>query len=107
VNEDRWPLGFLLSPAQVVAALLRSTPPETLVRIDNGLPDDVRFVRMYVDNASQRLCVVLDHPSFKGVYDQYGGTRWADGEPLLFGLAPHATRYTGPEVAAVLAAATG
>jgi hypothetical protein len=106
VNEDRWPLGFVLSPAQIVAALLRSTPPETLVRIDNGLPDDVRFVRLFVSDLTQSVYVVLDHPSFKEKYEAQGHD-WHDGVPLRLAPAPHATYYTGPEVAAVLAAATG
>lgn len=100
-TEERWQLMFVIPPERVVGALLTTTPPDTVMRLIDGLPDDARFVRMFVDDRTQDLCIVLEHPSFKAKYEAHGmNHQW--GAPLC-SPAPFMTLYSGKDVAQLLA----
>jgi hypothetical protein len=100
-SQTHWRLAFVIEPTQILQGMLQGTEPDTLVRINQGLPIDAKFIRMHVDPFTQRLWVVLEHPSFEQMYRRQGLTS-CDDTAILTAATPIQARYSGPNVHAAL-----
>lgn len=90
-------LVFYFCSGEVSGALLKNTLYGSVIRITHGIPDDARFVRMYVDNSSQQLAIVYEHPSFSEVYESAGEGFVLDNEDCIpmVGKKPWRTCFSG------------
>lgn len=100
-EPKHWRLMFRVEPAQLFRALFASTPPDTLLRISDGLPADARFVRMHVDQMTQSLYALYEHESFEAKYQEQGLNFCCD-TCLVIERTPHLTAFSGEAVRAVI-----
>lgn len=102
MSEERWQLVFVVSPERIVGELLMATAPDTLMRINRsvGVPADAQFIRAFLDDCTQRVHVVLAHPSFKGAYEAQG---LCNSMIPLYAPLVYSTAYTGVGVRSVIA----